>query len=74
MIAKEFLERKYIVVATGCAAMAIGMWKDKDGKTLYEKYPGEFRAGGLVNCGSCLSNCHITGAAIKLPTSLPKFR
>ncbi len=73
MIAKEFLERKYIVVATGCAAMAIGMWKDKDGKTLYDKYPGEFKAGGLVNCGSCLSNCHITGAAIKVANVFAKL-
>ncbi|XRO77836.1 CO dehydrogenase/acetyl-CoA synthase complex subunit alpha [Methanocaldococcus sp. 10A] len=72
LMAKEFLERKYIVVATGCAAMAIGMWKDKDGKTLYEKYPGEFMAGGLVNCGSCLSNCHITGAAIKIANIFAK--
>ncbi len=72
LIAKEFLERKYIVVTTGCAAMAIGMWKDEDGKTLYEKYPGEFTAGGLVNCGSCLSNCHITGAAIKIASVFAK--
>lgn len=73
LIAKEFLERKYIVVTSGCAAMAIGMWKDKDGKTLYEKYPGEFKAGGLVNCGSCLSNCHITGAAIKVANIFAKL-
>ncbi|MBW9222716.1 CO dehydrogenase/acetyl-CoA synthase complex subunit epsilon [Methanothermococcus sp. SCGC AD-155-C09] len=66
LMAKELLERKYIVMAAGCAAMSLGMWKDKDGKTLYEKYPGEFRAGGLINTGSCLSNCHASGAAIKI--------
>jgi acetyl-CoA decarbonylase/synthase complex subunit alpha len=71
-IAKEFLERKYIVVASGCAAMSIGMWKDEDGKTLYEKYGGGFEAGGLVNVGSCLSNCHITGAAIKIANIFAK--
>jgi acetyl-CoA decarbonylase/synthase complex subunit alpha len=49
------------------------MWKDKDGKTLYEKYPGEFKSGGLVNVGSCLSNCHITGACIKVANVFAKL-
>jgi len=62
----EFARRKYIVVLTGCSAMVIGMRKDKDGKTLYEKYPGDFDAGGVVNIGSCVSNAHITGAAMKI--------
>ena len=66
------MERKYIVVASGCAAMSIGMWKDEDGKTLYEKYGGGFEAGGLVNVGSCLSNCHITGATIKIANIFAK--
>jgi anaerobic carbon-monoxide dehydrogenase, CODH/ACS complex subunit alpha len=43
-----------------------GMKKDADGKTLYEKYPGDFDAGGVVNVGSCVANAHITGAAIKI--------
>ncbi|PIU56300.1 MAG: acetyl-CoA decarbonylase/synthase complex subunit alpha, partial [Chloroflexi bacterium CG07_land_8_20_14_0_80_45_17] len=62
----EFARRKYIVVLTGCAAMVAGMKKDKDGKTVYEKYPPDFDAGGVVNVGSCVSNAHITGAAIKI--------
>jgi acetyl-CoA decarbonylase/synthase complex subunit alpha len=65
-MAKTFLDRRYIVVATGCAAMDIAMWKDEDGKTLYENYPGNFDAGCLVNVGSCVSNAHIAGAAIKI--------
>ena len=65
-IADEFAKRKYIVVLTGCSAMAAGMSKDKDGKTLYEKYPPDFDAGGVCNIGSCVSNAHITGAAMKV--------
>ena len=65
-IAEEFARRKFIVVLTGCSAMAAGMKKDKDGKTLYEKYPPEFDAGGVINIGSCVSNSHITGAAMKV--------
>jgi acetyl-CoA decarbonylase/synthase complex subunit alpha len=65
-IAEEFAKRKYIVVLTGCSAMVAGMKKDKDGKTLYEKYPPDFDAGGVVNIGSCVSNAHITGAAMKI--------
>jgi len=63
---EEFAKRKYIVVLTGCAAMVAGMTKDEDGKTLYEKYPPDFDAGGVVNIGSCVSNAHITGAAMKI--------
>lgn len=65
-IAEEFAKRKYIVVLSGCSAMVAGMKKDKEGKTLYEKYPPDFDAGGIVNVGSCVSNSHITGAAIKI--------
>jgi acetyl-CoA decarbonylase/synthase complex subunit alpha len=46
--------------------MDIGMLKDEEGKTLYEKYPGNFDAGGLVNVGSCVANSHIAGATIKI--------
>jgi acetyl-CoA decarbonylase/synthase complex subunit alpha len=46
--------------------MVAGMWKDADGKTVYEKYPPDFDAGGVVNIGSCVSNAHISGAAIKI--------
>ncbi|RMF90521.1 MAG: acetyl-CoA decarbonylase/synthase complex subunit alpha, partial [Methanobacteriota archaeon] len=65
-MAEEFLKRNYIVVTTGCAAMSLGSYKDEEGKTLYDKYPGEFDAGGLTNLGSCVSNAHALGAAIKV--------
>jgi acetyl-CoA decarbonylase/synthase complex subunit alpha len=65
-IAEEFAKRKYIVVLSGCSAMAAGMKKDKDGKTIYDKYPPAFEAGGVLNVGSCVANSHITGAAIKV--------
>ncbi len=65
-IAEEFARRKYIVTATGCAAMSMAMVKDEDGLTIYEKYPGAFDAGGVLNIGSCVSNPHIAGAAIKI--------
>lgn len=71
-IAEEFLKRRFIVVASGCAAMAIAMTKDEEGLSLYEKYPGIFDAGGLVNVGSCVSNAHITGAAIKIANIFAK--
>ena len=65
-MAEEFAKRKYIVVLTGCAAMVAAMKKDAEGKTIYEKYPPNFDAGGIVNIGSCVSNSHISGAAIKI--------
>ncbi len=65
-IAEEFARRNYIVVATGCSAMAMAMYRCEDGQTLYEKYPGTFDAGGVVNIGSCVANAHIIGAAIKV--------
>ncbi|MHA1146437.1 MAG: CO dehydrogenase/acetyl-CoA synthase complex subunit alpha [Candidatus Helarchaeota archaeon] len=70
LIAEEFCKRRYIVVVSGCGAMDIGRYhvEDDEGNpvTLYEKYPGAFDAGGLVNVGSCVSNAHITGAAVKV--------
>jgi acetyl-CoA decarbonylase/synthase complex subunit alpha len=48
------------------------MTKDEDGQNLYQKYPGNFDAGGLVNVGSCVSNGHITGAAIKIANIFAK--
>jgi acetyl-CoA decarbonylase/synthase complex subunit alpha len=65
-ILEEFLKRRYIVVTSGCHAMDLGMTRDEDGQTLYEKYPGNFDAGGLVNVGSCVANSHIAGATIKI--------
>ncbi|MEM4462113.1 MAG: CO dehydrogenase/acetyl-CoA synthase complex subunit alpha [Candidatus Bathyarchaeia archaeon] len=71
-IAEEFLKRNYIVVASGCAAMTLAMAKDDEGRSLYEKYTGTFDAGGLVNVGSCISNSHIAGAAIKIAAIFAK--
>ncbi|MHA1802903.1 MAG: CO dehydrogenase/acetyl-CoA synthase complex subunit alpha [Promethearchaeota archaeon] len=66
MMAEEFCKRNYIVVVSGCGAMDIGLVKDEEGKTLYDRFPGDFDKGGLVNVGSCVSNPHINGAAIKV--------
>jgi len=66
IMAEEFCKRNYIVVVSGCAAMDIGLVKDDEGKTLYDRYPGAFDRGGLLNVGSCVSNPHINGAAIKV--------
>jgi acetyl-CoA decarbonylase/synthase complex subunit alpha len=52
--------------------MDLAMKRDEDGLNLYEKYPGYFDAGGLVNIGSCVSNAHITGAAIKIANIFAK--
>jgi acetyl-CoA decarbonylase/synthase complex subunit alpha len=71
-IAEEFARRRFIVVASGCAAMSIAMVKDEEGRTLYEKYPGAFDAGGILNVGSCVSNPHIAGAAIKIASIFAK--
>jgi len=65
-MAEEFCTRNYIVVVSGCGAMDIGLVKDDEGKTLYERFPGDFDRGGLVNVGSCVANPHITGAACKV--------
>jgi acetyl-CoA decarbonylase/synthase complex subunit alpha len=66
-MAEEFLKRRYIVTASGCAAMSLAQYKDENGETLYEKYPGIFDSEGLTNVGSCLANAHILGAAVKIP-------
>ncbi|MGB9929393.1 MAG: CO dehydrogenase/acetyl-CoA synthase complex subunit alpha [Methanosarcina sp.] len=65
-IAEELLGRNYIVAVSGCSAMDIGMYKDADGKTLYERYPGRFERGNILNTGSCVSNSHISGTAHKV--------
>ncbi|UCH32796.1 MAG: CO dehydrogenase/acetyl-CoA synthase complex subunit epsilon [Candidatus Bathyarchaeota archaeon] len=71
-IAEEFAKRRFIVVTSGCSAMTLAMEKDDEGKTLYEKYPGNFDAGGIVNVGSCVANAHIAGAAIKIANIFAK--
>jgi acetyl-CoA decarbonylase/synthase complex subunit alpha len=71
-ICQEFANRRYIVVTSGCAAMTAAMYKNEEGKSLYELYPGSFEAGGIVNVGSCVSNAHIAGAAIKIANIFAK--
>lgn len=66
IIAEEFLKRGYIVLAAGCAAMDIALTHDDEGRTLYEKYPGDFDRGGLLNLGPCVGNSHAIGSAIKI--------
>ena len=61
VIAEEFLKRNYIVVVSGCTAMDIAIYSD-----LFERYPGDFDKGCLVNVGSCVANAHILGAAAKV--------
>jgi acetyl-CoA decarbonylase/synthase complex subunit alpha len=71
-ICQEFANRRYIVVTSGCAAMTAAMYKNEEGKTLYEMYTGSFEAGGIVNVGSCVANSHIAGAAIKIASIFAK--
>jgi len=71
-IFQEFANRRYIVVTSGCAAMTAAMYKNDEGKTLYEQYSGAFEAGGIVNVGSCVSNSHIAAAAIKIASIFAK--
>ena len=65
-IAEEFARRKYIVVLAGDSAIAAALKKDAEGKTIYEKYPPDFDAGGIVNMGPGFAASHISGAAIKI--------
>ena len=71
-ICREFALRRYIVVLSGCSAMSAGSYKNAEGKTLYEEFPGEFTAGGVLNVGSCVANSHIAGAAIKVANIFAK--
>jgi len=66
IMAEEFLKRGYIVAASGCSAMNIALHKDEEGKTLYERYPGDFDRGCLVNLGPCVANSHAIGSTIKI--------
>jgi acetyl-CoA decarbonylase/synthase complex subunit alpha len=71
-ICREFASRRYIVVVSGCSAMTAGSYKNAEGKTLYEEFPGGFEAGGITNVGSCVANSHIAGAAIKVANIFAK--
>ncbi|MDI6730086.1 MAG: 4Fe-4S dicluster domain-containing protein [Candidatus Altarchaeum sp.] len=70
-ILEEFIKRKFIVVVSGCSAMAAA--SDYSGThNLFEKYGGNFGPGNLINVGSCVSNSHITGAAMKVANIFAK--
>lgn len=71
-ICREFALRRFIVVTSGCSAMSAGSYKNEEGKTLYEEFPGSFEAGGVLNVGSCVANSHIAGAAIKVANIFAK--
>ena len=71
-MAYELLERNFIVTTSGCSAMTIGMYKDENGLTLYEKFPGNFDHRCLVNVGSCVANAHIVGAAIRVASTFAR--
>jgi acetyl-CoA decarbonylase/synthase complex subunit alpha len=71
-ICREFALRRFIVMTSGCSAMSAGSYKNEEGKTLYEEFPGAFEAGGVLNVGSCVSNPHIAGAAIKVANIFAK--
>jgi len=71
-ICREFASRRYIVAVSGCSAMSAGSYRNSEGKTLYEEFPGGFEAGGVTNVGSCVANSHIAGAAIKVANIFAK--
>lgn len=73
LMATEFASRRYIVVASGCSAMAIAMHRNEEGKTPYEEFSGVFEAGGIINVGSCVANSHIAGAIIKIANIFAKL-
>ena len=65
-MAEELAMRDFMICASGCSAMSIGMFKDKKGETLYERLPGDFNSRCILNVGSCVANCHILDATIRL--------
>jgi len=48
-MAKEFVDRGYIVVTSGCMAMDMSLYTDVDGKTIWEQYPGGFDGRNICN-------------------------
>ena len=71
-MAEEFAKRRFIVVTSGCAAISAGHVLDENGQTIYERRDGAFDAGCVLNVGSCVSNPHIAGAAIKIAAIFAK--
>jgi acetyl-CoA decarbonylase/synthase complex subunit alpha len=66
LMAKEFVDRGYIVATSGCMAMDMSLYTDDEGKTIWEQYPGGFDGRNICNLGSCVANAHAVGAAIKV--------
>ncbi|MHA1930576.1 MAG: CO dehydrogenase/acetyl-CoA synthase complex subunit alpha [Candidatus Thorarchaeota archaeon] len=71
-MAEEFAKRRFIIVTSGCAAISAGHVNDENGQSIYERRGGEFDAGCVLNVGSCVSNPHIAGAAIKIAAIFAK--
>ena len=67
-ICREFALRRFIVVTSGCSAMSAGSYRNEEGKTLYEEFPGGFEAGGVLNVGSCVANSTLQVQQSKLQT------
>jgi len=67
-IAREFVDRGFIVAATGCMAMDMSLYTDEEGKTIWEQFPGGFDGRNICNIGSCVANAHLHGAGIKVAT------
>ncbi|RLI79256.1 CO dehydrogenase/acetyl-CoA synthase complex subunit epsilon [Archaeoglobales archaeon] len=65
-IVREFASRNYIVTLTGCMAFDAALYKNEEGLSVFEEFHDRFDAGGVINIGSCVSNAHIHGAAIKV--------
>ncbi|MBI5048459.1 MAG: hypothetical protein HZB54_05905 [Deltaproteobacteria bacterium] len=59
-IAKEFLNRGYIVSTGGCASMDVAKGD------LFKNNPDSFDSRNLTNLGSCVSASHLIGACIKI--------
>ncbi|MGY5852244.1 MAG: CO dehydrogenase/acetyl-CoA synthase complex subunit alpha [Candidatus Thorarchaeota archaeon] len=71
-MAEEFAKRRFIIVTSGCAAISAGHVLDENGQSIYERRDGSFDAGSVLNVGSCVSNPHIAGAAIKIAAIFAK--
>jgi anaerobic carbon-monoxide dehydrogenase, CODH/ACS complex subunit alpha len=67
-MAKEFADRGYIVVTSGCMAMDMSLYTNEEGKTIWEQFGGAFDGRNVCNVGSCVANANIADAAIKVAT------
>ncbi len=60
-IAEALLKRGYLVLVPGCLAIALGSYRDEDGRSLYERYPDS-----LLHVGPCTSAAHLVGACVRI--------